>query len=136
MSYGYGEYVNLSKMLGRVFVKIDREDESVTFHCDDGSKFVLAHEQDCCETVYLESVTGELDDLLNNPILKADENYSSDFPADVEVPSFVDSVTWSFYDLATIKGTVTLRWYGESNGYYGETATLRFFEGPSAPMVN
>jgi len=74
--------------------------------------------QDCCESVYIEDICGDLKDLENSPIVKASCKYYS--PEESED----DSNTWSFFTFATVKGYVDIRFYGSSNGYYSEGATL------------
>lgn len=108
------------ELKGKTIVKIEgmeKDSGCIEFFCSDGTKYVMNHEQDCCESVYLEDVCGDKEDLLNSPILLAEEVKNADGPA---LNEYEESWTWTFYKLATIKGTVTLRWYGTSNGYYSE----------------
>lgn len=94
----------------------------------DGDEYVLYHQEDCCESVYIESIVGDLRDIINSPILVAEEVtghhdrgdpiISEDF---VPKSEYEESWTWTFYKLSTIKGSVTIRWYGSSNGYYSES---------------
>lgn len=85
----------------------------LTFLTDDGWKYVQQHHQDCCEQVTIESIDGDLDDLVGTPILMAEEITQKDPDA-----SEYGVGNWTFYKLATVKGYVTIRWYGSSNGYY------------------
>ena len=67
-------------------------------------------------------IVGELKDLIGSPLLMAEEvSHEGKNPEGVEVPDYQDSFTWTFYKLATVKGYVTIRWYGESNGFYSES---------------
>ena len=107
----------------------------------DESKFVITtkegdfkfyHAQDCCETVQIEDVVGEISDLIGNPLLLAEEVSSENEPA----PSkYTESFTWTFYKFATIKGYVDIRWLGESNGYYSESVDLMFIPNPDYKSV-
>lgn len=82
-----------------------------------GRHFMMFHEQDCCESVSIEDVVGEVQDLIGMPILLAEESVSEQQV--VEPGShWSDECQWTFYKLATINGYVDLRWYGTSNGYY------------------
>lgn len=95
---------------------LDTGSDGVTFATASGRTFRMYHSQECCESVSLNEIIGEVTDLIGSPLLKADESSNSDNP-----PEHADSWTWTFYHLATIKGYVTLRWLGESNGYDGES---------------
>lgn len=95
--------------------------DEITFITSDGRTFRLRHDQDCCESVTIEDICGDLSDLIGTPILSADESTSTDNPEGITPPDYQDSFTWTFYRISTIKGSVVIRWYGESNGYYSES---------------
>lgn len=99
--------------------------DRVTLETDDGSEYVMWHTQDCCESVAVEEIIGDVADVIGSPIvLAARVSESNDWPAGEEpfnerVDS--ESYTWTFYRLGTVKGTVVIRWFGSSNGYYSES---------------
>ena len=111
------EAAGLSALLGQTCraVRINETRTEIEFHTPSGT-WVLYHEQDCCESVWIEEIHGDLDNLVGAPIVRAEE-LSSDGTAPLGNP---ESFTWTFYVIATVKGAVTLRWYGESSGYYRE----------------
>jgi len=102
----------LGHTLTNVFVDGDRE--FIKFETLDGSEFKMYHRQDCCESVTLEEVIGDIQDLIGSPILEAEESGETG-------EEDYGSYTWTFYKLGTIKGHVNLRWFGSSNGYYSES---------------
>ena len=120
--------MNVSDLIGKTFDSVANIDnERVRFHSEAGQSYAMYHSQDCCEHVYLEDVCGDLADLENTPILSASEDSSHDAnPVGVSPPNDYtdDSFTWTFYNFRTIKGSVTLRWYGSSNGYYSESVDI------------
>lgn len=116
------EYVSIEDLKGKVITKIVQvEDYEILFYTQDGFKYSMYHEQDCCESVYIESIVGDLDDLIDEEILMAEESSNCNETPLVE---WDDSYTWTFYKLATRKGYVDIRWYGSSNGYYSEDVSM------------
>lgn len=114
----------LKDLIGQTMASVENvNDEELVFISTDGKKFKLHHSQDCCESVSIESVVGDLADLVGEPLLMAEERTSTENPQDAkpETLEYQDSFTWTFYKFATRKGYVDVRWYGESNGYYSES---------------
>ncbi len=113
-------------LLGKTLLNIENEEnEKLIFTFKNGVQYKLYHDQDCCEGVQIEEIIGDLNDLIGNPITLAEEIiHEQDVnPNGVKIPECQDSFTWTFYKLATIKGYATIRWYGQSNGYYSENVS-------------
>lgn len=120
----WGNDVEFKELLGRTLISIEKSayDDEIIFTAVTGERWRMYHSQNCCESVYIESIVGDLNDLIGSPILKAEGATSSERPAELPTPEYEDeSQTWTFYKLATIKGYVDIRWYGSSNGYYSES---------------
>ena len=113
-------------MIGAVITSITGSvgSEKMIFHSKDGRKFVFEHWQSCCENVSIDDICGDISDLLNSPLLEAEEVSNVDGPK-VEYESY----TWTFYRFSTARGSVTVKWLGTSNGYYSESVS--FVEEPA-----
>lgn len=116
------DYAPFESLVGKTLVRIDNAAKGagvIILHTDNGERYVLWHEQDCCEVVWLEDIAGDVSDLIGSPILIAEESSNS-----IDETEDCDGITWTFYKLATARGNVTLRWYGSSNGYYSERVSF------------
>lgn len=114
--------IQFKDLKGKTIEKIigDIGDECVEFFLTNDERYRLIYHQDCCADCSIEDICGDLDDLIGSPILLSEEIESNN----EQKKDNDESYTWVFYKLATIKGSVTIRWYGSSNGYYSEMATF------------
>ena len=119
----------MNDMIGTTIeaVEVAEDKKTLTFRTNYGSQIIFYHEQDCCERVEIEDISGDLNDLVGAPIVQAEESISSNVtPIGAEPPEREDySFTWTFYRFATTKGYATIRWYGGSNGYYSERVDIK-----------
>ena len=109
-------HTEIKELIGKTLVKIEQIDkEEIIFTTSEGNKYKMYHEQDCCECVEIDDVNGDYEDLLNTRLNLAEERTSEGIGGDDY------SQTWTFYEFRTRKGSVNIKWLGESNGYYSES---------------
>lgn len=116
---------DLPSLIGKTMRSVtQRGRECIDFESDAGERWQMRYEPDCCASCEIEDVVGDLSDLIGAPILMAEASTNSDDPRREDDDWGPISFTWTFYRFATIKGYVTVRWYGTSNGYYSEVASF------------
>lgn len=118
------QFADFGDLEGKVLASVTSDGAVITFVCEDGETFTLAHEQDCCESIDLIDINGDLADLVGE-VLGAEQVTNDSIPHHGDASYTPESYTWTFCRVWTIKGTVVLRWYGTSNGYYCEMPSMR-----------
>jgi hypothetical protein len=113
-------YTKIDFLLGKTLteIKVSDDKDEILFYTTDDEVYKMYHDQDCCEDVYIEDITGNLTNLIGKQLVMAEVATNS---GDI---NGYDTYTWTFYKFATIKGYVTIRWYGTSNGYYSEEVSF------------
>jgi len=116
---------DMSELVGKTFksVSASKGDEEMVLISTDGIRYTFYHQQDCCESVDIDDIDGNVESLVGETMLMAEEVTNVD---DAETRTFdksewIESYTWTFYKFATIKGYVTVKWLGRSNDYYSES---------------
>ena len=129
IKFGYDdETKDLSPLVGATITHIsgcEAGSEEIILTTDRGA-LCMRHDSDCCESVEVVDVTGDPADLIGGVVVLA-EVRESDPPENADQirnPEYIESETWTLYEIRTTKGDITIRWLGRSNGYYGETANL------------
>ena len=119
--------MDVSVLKGKTLLSIERNeyDDELIFTTSENEVYKMYHDQDCCESVSIDDINGDLCDLIGSEILQAEEVVSNENPKGIEKKIYDYSFTWTFYKFATIKGYVTIRWYGESNGFYSEIVDFK-----------
>jgi len=110
---------SISDLVGKTLASVKVTEDEIFFETVEGQQYKMYHSQDCCESVTVEDVAGDIDDIIGEEILSAEEVTSETPPEGVQ--SNGESELWTFYKIDTRKGGVTIRWYGTSNGYYSES---------------
>ena len=108
--------MDISTLNGKTFSKITVDYDTIIFE-NKNEAYKLYHPQDCCEIVEIEDIDGDIQRLVGQEIIDASERYE-------EGDDDEDGGTWSFYVIRTNLDSVTIRFYGSSNGWYSEVAEL------------
>lgn len=104
--------VNIDILEGQILTEVWETDDDIVFTTQEDKRYKLYHNQDCCENVRINHISGDLNNLIDTPILSVIETIEDDNSDNYDV---AQRTTYTF---ETAKGIVVINWLGTSNGYY------------------
>ena len=117
--------MHFNELLGRTITSITGAhigSDSIEVKLTDGTHLrMYSYNYECGNdvSIRIEDIVGDVKDVIGSPILLAEEASSNETKSTYE-----EELGWTFYKLSTIKGNVTIRWTGRSNGYYSCAVTI------------
>lgn len=119
-------YANFFELKGQIIEEItgltENNYDEVFIKTNNGT-YKLYHEQDCCEHVRIVKVIGNVNELIGEVIFAEEDSDAND--PDWYNEYFDDSHTWTKYVLKTANASLEFWFLGESNGYYGESISIK-----------
>ncbi len=118
--------VPFESLKGKILLEINvipsenyKQSDKIIFKCTDGTYEM--YYTDSFEEVSIDSIEGELSNLIGSEILLAEEVQRD---KNEPVSPQDEYREWTFYKLATQKGHVDIRWIGEDVSFYAITISL------------
>lgn len=113
--------MDIKELCGEILTNIDIDDDYILLTTVSGRKIQIFHYQDCCESVSIESVEGNIVNLTGKVLIDVSERIddSDNPPKDCD-----ESWTRTIHTFKTNDETVIVKWIGISNGYYSENVTI------------
>ena len=143
---------DISTLNGLVITGLNLQSDEIVLRCEDRQRsikhdvrgFRFYHNQDCCESVNIISIEGDLMALIGEQIIEATQDSdeathdwdisskscwpNSWGPRPAWVSGFFESATRTMLSFRTKHGLVKIVWLGESNGYYSESVDMEEIE--------
>lgn len=109
--------MGIKNIEGQVITDV-RGDEStnrIVFTLENGDEWVMEHCQNCCETVSIHEIYGDLQGMVGQTV-----DYASSVSEGINDEEDCRSGTVTRFSIMTSNGLVMVTWHGYSNGYYSE----------------
>jgi len=123
----YRDEIKIESLVGEVLthIDVDEVENIILLTTKSGRQIKIFHDQDCCESVSIETTEGNWDKLVGKVIEEArqDEFYN----LDPKPGEYAESWTRTNLIFRVNDQTVISKWIGESNGYYSESVNIEEF---------
>lgn len=112
-------------ILNTRILSIESDTEEVRIVLADGRNVRLYHCQDCCESVEIAQIDGDLQRLVGHELQAAYMTYEEKDPAGMDWCDRLDvCLAHNFLHLRSHAGDVCVRWDGWQSGYYSDSITF------------